>query len=71
MIHIVGVVVAQQYIIRKGSKLFGGDGRKATKKELMQPHSTSTYTLLHAHELTQKLRMWVLLLQMLLMLNCE
>lgn len=63
--------MAQQYSIRKGSKLFGEDGRKATKKELMQSHSMSTYTLLHAHELTQKLRMQALLLQMLLMQNWE
>jgi hypothetical protein len=38
MMHIVGVVLAQQYSINKGIQLFGDAAKESVKKELRQLH---------------------------------
>ena len=67
VMHVVGVIMAQQYTIRKGLKLFGDGGRLAVKKELTQLHDMVTYTLMHAHELTREQRVQALSSLMFLM----
>jgi hypothetical protein len=52
--HIIGVIMAEQYSINKGLKLFGKDGEKAVTKELSQMHDMVVYTPVHAHELTRE-----------------
>jgi hypothetical protein len=60
VIHVVGVIMAQQYTIRKGLKLFGDGGRQAVTKELTQLHNMATYTPMHKHELTREQRVQAL-----------
>ena len=45
--HIIGVILAQQYSVKKGTKLFGDEGRKAVSKELQQMHDM---VAIEAHE---------------------
>jgi hypothetical protein len=49
----IGVIMAVQYGINKGLKLFGKEGEKAVTKELSQMHDMVVYTPMHAHELTR------------------
>ena len=56
VMHVMGVVLAQQYSINKGIALFGDRGRKSVTKELQQLHDYATYTPVHAHELTEEQR---------------
>ena len=67
LMHVVGVIMAQQYTIQKGLKLFGDGGRQAVMKELTQLHNMATYTPMHAHELTREQRVQALLSLMFLM----
>ncbi len=60
VMHIVGVIMAQQYTIRKGLKLLGDGGRLAVKKELTQLHDMAMYTSMHVHELTWEQRVQAL-----------
>jgi hypothetical protein len=53
VMHVLGVVLAQQYSINKGIELFGDRARESITKELRQLHDYATYTPVHAHELTQ------------------
>lgn len=50
--HILGVVMAEQYSINKGVRLFGDKARESVTKELKQLHDYVTYRPIHAHELT-------------------
>jgi hypothetical protein len=52
MMHIVGVVLAQQYSVNKGIQLFGDAARESVKKELRQLHDYATYVPVNARELT-------------------
>ena len=54
--YIVGVIMAWQYSLQKGLKLFGKEGKKAAMSELMQLHNMETYYPVHAHELTRQQR---------------
>jgi hypothetical protein len=45
--HMLGVIMAQQYNIQKGIKLFGDEGRKSVSKELQQLHDMHTYEPVH------------------------
>jgi hypothetical protein len=56
VLHIVGVVLAQQYSINKGIKLFGDRAKESVSKELQQLHDYETYIPVHAHELTKEQR---------------
>ena len=51
--HITGLVMAQQYFLKKGVELFGERAEEATLKELSQIHCMDTYTPIHASELTR------------------
>ena len=53
-LHIIGVIMAEQYSINKGLRLFGQDGEKAVTKELSQMHNMSVYHPVHAHDLTRE-----------------
>jgi hypothetical protein len=53
-LHIIGVIMAKQYSIKKGLKVFGKEGEKAVTKELSQMHDMVVYTPVHAHELTRE-----------------
>jgi len=52
MMHILGVVLAEQYSINKGICLFGNGAKESVSKELKHLHNYVTYTPVHAHELT-------------------
>ena len=64
--HVVGVIMTQQYTIRKGLRLFGGRDRQAVTKELTQCHNMTTYITMQAHEPTREYRIQALLSLMLL-----
>ena len=55
--HIMGVVFAQQYTLKKGPKKIGDRAEEATTKELKQTHDMGTYQPLDATKLTKKERM--------------
>jgi hypothetical protein len=52
VMHVLGVVLAQQYSVNKGIQLFGDKARESVRKELQQLHDYETYTPVYAHELT-------------------
>jgi hypothetical protein len=56
VMHVMGVILAQQYSVNKGIKLFGERATDAISKELQQLHDYGTYTPIHAHELTREER---------------
>jgi hypothetical protein len=56
VLHVVGVILAQQYTVNKGLKLFGERSKESISKELQQLHDYVTYTPVHAHELTREQR---------------
>jgi hypothetical protein len=66
VMHVIGVIMAQQYTIQKGLRLLGGGCRRAVTKELTQLHNMATYKPMHAHKLTREQHMDVLLLLMFL-----
>jgi hypothetical protein len=54
MMHVLGMVLAEQYSINKGIRLFGERAKESISKELRQLHDYVTYIPIHAHELTQE-----------------
>eukprot|EP00956_Cyclotella_meneghiniana_P026461 scaffold57247_cov37-Cyclotella_meneghiniana.AAC.7 len=56
VLHILGVVLAEQYSINKGIRLFGDRAKESVTKELKQLHDYVTYIPVHAHDLTPKQR---------------
>jgi hypothetical protein len=56
VMHVMGVILAQQYSVNKGIQLFGEKAKDAISKELQQLHDYGTYTPIHAHELTREER---------------
>ena len=52
--HVLGVVLAEQYSINKGIRLFGDRARESVKKELRQLHDYVTYVPVHPEELTKE-----------------
>ena len=52
--HILGLVMVQQYSIKKGVELFGERAEAATLKELTQLHDMDTYVPLFAGDLTKE-----------------
>ena len=54
--HILGLVMVQQYSIKKGVELFGERAEAATLKELTQLHDMDTYVPLFAGDLTKEER---------------
>lgn len=50
VLHVVGVILAQQYTVNKGLKLFGERAKESISKELQQLHDYVTYTPVHAHD---------------------
>jgi hypothetical protein len=52
--HIIGVILAQQFSVKKGIELFGDEGRKAVSKELQQMHDMVAYTPVDASTMTRE-----------------
>ena len=50
--HLLGLIMAHQYSMKKSIKLFGEKGEEATLKELKQIHDMDTYTPITASDLT-------------------
>ena len=50
--QILGLIMAHQYIMKKGIELFGEKGEEDTLKELKQIHDMDTYTPIAALDLT-------------------
>ena len=55
--HVVGLIVAQMYSLKKGTELFGEKADKATMTELSQIDDFETYRPLHKHDLGKQDRM--------------
>ena len=52
--HVVGLVLAQMYSLRKGTELFGEKAEQATMTELTQIDDFETYKPIHKHELSEQ-----------------
>ena len=52
VMHVLGVVSAEQYSINKAFWLFGERAKESVRKELRQLHDYVTYVPVHAQELT-------------------
>ena len=52
--HVVGLVLAQMYSLRKGTELFGEKTEEATMTELSQIDDFETYRPLHKHKLSEQ-----------------
>ena len=52
--HVVGLVLAQMYSLRKGTELFGEKAGQATMTELTQIDDFETYKPLHKHNLSEQ-----------------
>ena len=56
IMHVLGMILVQQYSVQKGIKLFGNKGKESVSKELQQIHDMNVYTPVHAHMLTREER---------------
>ena len=61
MEHLLGVILVQQYNLKKGLELFGDRAEVATTKELQQIHDFGTYIPQDAKELIRAERVKALL----------
>ena len=52
--HIMGVVMAEHFFLKKGIKLFGDKAEAATATELRAIHDMGTYEPLDASKLTRE-----------------
>ena len=52
--HIIGVVMAEHFFLKKGIRLFGDKAEDATTKELPAIHDMGTYEPLDASKLTRE-----------------
>merc|ERR1711966_512027 len=52
--HVVGLVLAQMYSLRKGTELFGEKAEQATMTELSQIDDFERYRPLHKHEISEQ-----------------
>ena len=53
-VHVVGIVLAQMYSLRKGTELFDEKAEQATMTEVSQVDDFETYRPLHKHEVSQQ-----------------
>ena len=54
--HVLGIILATQYSVKKGIKLFGERGKESVTSELQQLHDMVTFLPVHAYDLTRKQR---------------
>ena len=54
MMHVLGVILATQYSVKKGIQLFGDRGKQSAASKLQQLHNMVTFIPVHAHELTRE-----------------
>ena len=52
--QMLGVILVQQYNLKKGMELFGNRAKEAAENELQQIHDFSTYILVMPKELTRE-----------------
>ena len=52
--HLLGVILVQQYKLKKGLELFGDRAEAAPTKELQQIHYFGTYVPQHAKSLSRE-----------------
>ena len=52
--HVVGLVLAQMYSLRRGTELFGEKAEQETMTELTQIDDFETYKPIHKHELSKQ-----------------
>ena len=52
--HVVGLILAQMYSLKKGTELFGKKAEEATMTELSQIDDFETYRPLHKHKLSKQ-----------------
>ena len=52
--HVVGLVLAQMYILKKGTELSGEKAEHATMTELIQIGDVETCKPIHKHELSEQ-----------------
>ena len=50
--HVLGLIMAHQYSMKKGIEIFGEKGEEATLKDLKQIHDMDTYTPISVSDLT-------------------
>ena len=62
--HLLGVILVQQYNLKKGLELFGDRAEAATTKELQQIHDFGTHVPQDAKELSRAERLKALLVLM-------
>ena len=58
--HVLGIILAQNYSVQKGIKLFGDRAKQLVTKELKQLRDMKTYETVHTRELTRQERKDVL-----------
>ena len=52
-VHVVGLVLAHMYSLKKGTELFGEKAEQATTAEMSQIDNFGTYWPLHKHEISE------------------
>ena len=53
-VTVTGLIMSNQFSLKKGLELFGDKAEAATGKELQQIHDMDTYTSMHPNELSSK-----------------
>ena len=56
ILHVIGVIMVQQYSLKAGLKHFGKEGEKSVMKELKQHHDYKTYVPLDPKTVTAEQR---------------
>ena len=56
VMHVLGVILAIQYSIQKGIKLFGDQGNQSVTSELQLLHDVITFIPVHAQDLSKSPR---------------
>ena len=53
-VHVTGLIMSNQFSLKKGLELFGDKAEAATGNELQQIHDMDTYTPMHPNELSRE-----------------
>ena len=52
--HVTGLIMSNQFNLKKGLELFGDKAEATAGKELQQIHNMDTYTPMHPNELSRE-----------------
>ena len=69
--QMLGVILVQQYNLKKGIELFGNRAKEATTNELQQIHNFGTYIPVMSKELTREEKIKALYALMFIVEKCE